>query len=102
MRTVRRVRSLAPEEAWELVTRGQARLLDLRTEIERRRYGWSPGTPRVSLSRHIAWPGGADTIYLYQHANRSKLTARRGAAEIRGGWAAWTAAGLPTQGDLTA
>lgn len=95
MRTVRRIRSIAPERAWELVGRGEAQLLDLRTELERRRYGWPPGAPRVSLTRHVAWPGGADTIYLCQHANRSKLTARRGAAEVAGGWPAWQAAGLP-------
>ena len=69
--------------------RGEAQLLDLRTELERRRYGWPPGAPRVSLTRHVAWPGSVDTIYLCQHANRSKLTAWRGAAEVAGGWPAW-------------
>jgi rhodanese-related sulfurtransferase len=95
MRAIRRVRSISPERTWEQVTHGQARLLDLRTELERRRYGWAPGIPRVSLTRHIAWPGAATTIYLCQHANRSKLTAWRGAAEVTGGWPAWQAAGLP-------
>ncbi len=95
MRPVRRVRSLTPEQVWEQVGRGEARLLDLRTELERRRYGSPPGTRRVSLTRHIAWPGAANTIYLCQHANRSKLTAWRGAAEVAGGWPAWQAAGLP-------
>jgi rhodanese-related sulfurtransferase len=97
VRPLRRIRSIAPERAWELVRRGEARLLDLRTEFERGRYGWPPGVPRVSLTRHVAWPGGADTIYLCQHANRSKLTARRGAGEIAGGWPAWQAAGLPIE-----
>jgi ADP-ribose pyrophosphatase YjhB (NUDIX family)/rhodanese-related sulfurtransferase len=97
VRPVRRSRSIAPERAWELVRRGEARLLDLRTELERGRYGWPPGAPRVSLTRHVAWPGGANTIYLCQHANRSKLTARRGASEIAGGWSAWQAAGLPIE-----
>ena len=94
MRTVRSIRSIAPEQASELVERGEARLLDLRTELERRRYGWPPGAPRVSLAKHVAWPEGPDTIYLCQHANRSKLTARRGAAEVAGGWPAWQAVGL--------
>jgi len=97
MRAVRRIRSIAPERAWELVQRGDARLLDLRTELERRRHGWPRDARRVSLTRHVAWPGGADTIYLCQHANRSKLTAWRGAAEVAGGWPAWRAAGLPIE-----
>ena len=97
MRAVGRISSISPELAWEHVRSGEARLFDLRTELERRRYGWPPGTRRVSLPRHIAWPGGADTIYLCQHANRSKLTAWRGAAEIAGGWPAWQAAGLPIE-----
>ena len=97
MSSIRRIRSIAPELAWDLVGRGEAQLLDLRTELERRRYGWPPGAPRVSLSRHIARPRGWDTIYLCQHANRSKLTARRGAAEVAGGWPAWQAAGLPIE-----
>ena len=41
-------------EAWARVQRGEARLLDLRTEAERRRYGWPPGAPRVSLAKHVA------------------------------------------------
>lgn len=97
VRSVGRVRSIAPERAWEQVARGQAQLLDLRTELERRQYGWPPRARRVSLTRHIVWPRGANTIYLCQHANRSKLTAWRGAAEVAGGWPAWQAAGLPIE-----
>jgi hypothetical protein len=41
-------------------------------------------------------------VYLCQHAVRSKLTGRRGAAEITGGWVAWTRAGLPVHRDTTA
>ena len=91
------VRAISPAEAWRAVQAGTARLLDLRTEAERRRYGWPPGAPRVSLVRHVAWPNGADAIYLCQHANRSKLTGRRGAAEVEGGWVAWEQAGLPIE-----
>ncbi len=97
MRTVRRIRSIAPERAWEQVGRGEAQLLDLRTELERRRYGWPPGARRVSLSQARRVARAADTIYLCQHANRSKLTAWRGAAEVAGGWPAWQAAGLPIE-----
>jgi rhodanese-related sulfurtransferase len=80
-----------------MVERGEARLLDLRTELERRIYGHPPGAPRVSLLRHSLWPNGPKTIYLCQHANRSKLTGWHGAAEVRGGWPAWEAAGLPIE-----
>jgi rhodanese-related sulfurtransferase len=97
MRAVRRLRSVSAEQAWDAVRRGDARLLDLRTELERRRYGWPPGAARVSLARHVLRPGGADTIYLCQHANRSKLTGRRGAAEVSGGWPAWVKAKLPIE-----
>ena len=92
-----RTKSLAPTDAWERVRRGEAHILDLRTEMERRRYGYPPGAPRVSLLRHVLNPAGTNTIYLCQHANRSKLTSWRGAAEIAGGWAAWEAAGLPVE-----
>jgi rhodanese-related sulfurtransferase len=97
MRPVGRIRSVSPQEAWTAAREGRARLLDLRTELERRRYGWPPGSPRVSLVRHVVAPGGADTIYLCQHANRSKLTGRRGAAEVAGGWPTWEEAGLPVE-----
>ena len=97
MRRVRVVRSVDPQEAWDAFQRGESQLLDLRTELERNRYGWPPGAPRVSLARHIAAPGGPEAIYLCQHANRSKLTGRRGAAEVAGGWPAWERAGLPVQ-----
>ena len=90
-------RSLEPREVWDLVQRGEARLLDLRTAVERRRYGAPPGAEPVSLPRHVASPKGSGTIYLCQHAVRSKLTTRRGAAEVAGGFAAWREAGLPIE-----
>ena len=52
----RGVRAIAPADAWKAVKAGEAQLLDLRTESERKRYGWPPGAPRVSLVRHVAWP----------------------------------------------
>ena len=89
------MRSLSPAEAWELVQRGEAEILDLRTEAERRRYGTVPGAHRVSLARHALQPEAPGKIYLCQHAIRSKLTLRNGAAEVAGGFAAWRRAGLP-------
>jgi rhodanese-related sulfurtransferase len=91
------VRSVAPYQAWALLERGDARLLDLRTEIERRRYGAPPGAIRVSLARHTIKPEGAGAIYLCQHAVRSKVTLRNGAAEVAGGFVAWRRAGLPIE-----
>ena len=90
-------RSLDPLEVWTLIQRGDARLLDLRTEVERRRYGAPPGAVPVSLPRHLLNPQGEGAIYLCQHAVRSKLTLRAGAAEVAGGFAAWQNADLPIE-----
>ena len=90
-------RALEPEAAWSAVQLGFAQILDLRTEIERRRYGAPPGAKQVSLAKHIASPEGPGAIYLCQHAIRSKVTLRRGAAEVAGGFAAWKEAGLPVE-----
>ena len=89
--------ALPPEEVWQRIERGEAKLLDLRTAAERRRYGAPPGAVAVSLARHVANPEGAPAVYLCQHAVRSKLTLRKGAAEVAGGFAAWKKAGLPVE-----
>jgi CIC family chloride channel protein len=88
-------RSFTAGEAWAAASRGEVAILDLRTGSERHRYGWPPGAPRVSLLRHVFWPGGPSTVYLCQHGIRSRLTLWRGAAQIEGGWLAWREAGLP-------
>lgn len=90
-------RSMTPREVWEAAERGEVKILDLRTELERRRYGVPPGAIPVSLARHIAAPRSAPVVYLCQHAVRSKLTGRRGAAEVEGGFVAWVEAGLPVE-----
>jgi rhodanese-related sulfurtransferase len=90
-------RSVDPDEVWTLLEHGEARLLDLRTNIERRRYGAPPGAEPVSLTRHVQTPEGEGTIYLCQHAVRSKATLRNGAAEVAGGFVAWRRAGLPIE-----
>jgi rhodanese-related sulfurtransferase len=91
------VAELTPEEAWERVQRGEARILDLRTAVERRRHGSPPGAEPVSLLRHAVRPGGGDTIYLCQHGVRSKLAGRGDACGVAGGFAAWKQAGLPVE-----
>ncbi len=88
-------RSIPPQEVWARLQRGEAGLLDLRTEVERRRYGAPPGAIRVSLARHVVKPEAEGSIYLCQHAVRSKVTLRNGAAEVAGGFVAWRRAGLP-------
>jgi rhodanese-related sulfurtransferase len=93
----RALRSIAPQEVWRLLQHGEAQLLDLRTEIERRRYGAPPGAISVSLARHVLNPEGEGTIYLCQHAVRSKATLRNGAAEVAGGFVAWQHGGLPIE-----
>lgn len=86
-----------PEEAWRSAERGSIEILDLRTRAERRRYGYPPGARKVSLLRHALLPRGPGSIYLCQHANRSKLTGRRGASEVEGGFEAWVERGLPVE-----
>jgi rhodanese-related sulfurtransferase len=90
-------RSIDPREVWQALERGEARLLDLRSELERRRYGAPPGAIPVSLAKHTVKPEGERAIYLCQHAVRSKLTMRNGAAEVAGGFVAWERAGLPVE-----
>jgi rhodanese-related sulfurtransferase len=90
-------RSLHPQAAWNAVELGFAEILDLRTELERRRHGAPPGARPVSLVKHVANPEGPGSIYLCQRALRSKATLRRGAAEVAGGFAAWEEAGLPIE-----
>ncbi len=90
-------RSLGVEAVWAAVERADVRLLDLRSEAERRRHGAPPGAEPVSLAEHLANPGGPGVVYLCQHAIRSKLTLRRGAAEVAGGFVAWKRAGLPVE-----
>jgi rhodanese-related sulfurtransferase len=88
-------RSLDPNEVWEAMQRGDGRLLDLRTALERRRYGAPRGAVPVSLALHVLKPEGQGAVYLCQHAVRSKATLRNGAAEVAGGFVAWRRAGLP-------
>lgn len=91
------MRSLPPEEAWRRVQAGDAELLDLRTKAERRLLGFPPTSRKVSLGVHALRPQGPGTIYLCQHAIRSKLTLRNGAAEVAGGFAEWSDRGLPVE-----
>ena len=59
--------------------------------------GAPPGAIPVSLARHVLKPEGEGALYLCQHAVRSKLTLRAGAAEVAGGFVAWQRAELPVE-----
>ena len=87
---------ISPTDAWRETQERGTRILDLRTNAERRRYGSPPGAVPVSLLRHAMTPD-RNAIYLCQHAVRSKLPAQRGAREITGGFVAWQEAGLPIE-----
>ncbi len=91
-------RALTVQEAWDAVREGHAQILDLRTRVERRRYGWPPGAKRASLLWHSLFPRRPGVIYLCQHAVRSKVPAARGAPEVKGGFVEWEKAGLPIEG----
>ena|SRR5438067_583341 len=89
--------SVDPRDVWAALERGEATLLDLRTKLERRQHGAPPDAVRVSLLRHTLHPAGPPAVYLCQHAVRSKLTLRNGAAEVAGGFARWRDEGLPVE-----
>ena len=89
--------SIDPEAVFERARAGELRILDLRTKAERKRYGAPPGAVPASLARHLVHPEGPGTVYLCQHAVRSKLTQRGGADEVAGGFKAWRDAGLPVE-----
>ena len=97
MSGTREARSLDVDAVWAALGRGDLRLLDLRSRAERRRHGAPPGAEPVSLAAHVANPEGRGVVYLCQHAIRSKLTLRRGAAEVAGGFVDWKKAGLPVE-----
>lgn len=91
------LRTIPAEEAWQETGTTGRPILDLRTRAERRRFGYPPGSVKVSLLWHTVAPR-RDAIYLCQHAVRSKLPASRGAREIAGGFVAWERSGLPIHG----
>lgn len=90
-------RAVSPAEAWRLTQETGKAILDLRTRAERQKFGYPPGSAKVSLLWHAVAPR-RDAIYLCQHAVRSKLPASRGAREIAGGFVAWKRDGLPVEG----
>ena len=91
------VRAVSAEHAWQETQSSGRPILDLRTRAERRKFGYPPGSVKVSLLRHALAPS-RDAMYLCQHAVRSKLPASRGASEVAGGFVAWKRDGQPIEG----
>jgi rhodanese-related sulfurtransferase len=100
----RRVRSVAPIEAWDAQRAGTLLIVDVRQPQEWRS-GVVPGAARIplpELSRRTAeLPEGNALAFLCRSGHRSVLAARharrRGheVVSIRGGMAAWSAECLP-------
>jgi rhodanese-related sulfurtransferase len=91
------VRAVSPEDAWRITQETGGAIFDLRTRAERRKFGYPPGSRKVSFFWHSIAPN-RHAIYLCQHAVRSKLPASRGATEIAGGFVAWIRDSLPIDG----
>lgn len=89
--------SVDPRDVWSALERDEVELLDLRTGAERKLHGAPPGSRHVSLLKAMLHPAAAPAVYLCQHAVRSKLTLRNGAAEVAGGFARWRDEGLPVE-----
>ena len=87
--------SVDPRDVWAALQRGEAQLLDLRTTAERKRHGAPPGAVHASFVQALLHPAGPPAVYLCQHALRSRLTLRHGAAQVAGGFRRWCDEGLP-------
>ncbi len=111
-----RIARLDPATAWAAARAGDALIVDIRSDDERRRDGVVPGSlhvPRTVLEWRVdpesGWAnphvGGADRrlILLCAHGWSSSLAAATlldlgysAAGDVEGGFEAWRAAGLPT------
>ncbi len=101
----RKIKTLAPVEAWEAHQRSDLVLVDVRQRPEWRS-GVVPGALRIplhELSRRIEELPRENTVaFLCRSGHRSTLAARQAlrrgidVASISGGMIAWQRAGLPT------
>ena len=109
-----RIERLEPREAWEAASAGEALLVDIRSEDERRTWGVAPGglhLPRTVLEWrvdptsgwHNAHVDGHDRLlvlctdgYSSSLAAATLVTMGYGrAGDVAGGFRAWRLAGLP-------
>jgi rhodanese-related sulfurtransferase len=109
------IRRVDPEAAWAAASAGEALIVDIRSEDERRRDGVVPGSlhvPRTVLewradpesrwrNEHVAG-SGRRLLLLCAHGWSSSLAAatlvelgHEDAGDVDGGFEAWVAAGLP-------
>ena len=106
-----RIRRLEPAEAWAAAVAGEATIVDVRS-TEDRAAGVVPGSVHVPrtvlewrLAPHSEWRNpdlvGSPILLMCAHGFSSVLAAATlvdlgvDAADIRGGFEAWAAAGLP-------
>jgi rhodanese-related sulfurtransferase len=112
-----RIERLAPDEAWQAASAGQALIVDIRSGDDRRRDGIVPGSlhiPRTVLEWRVdpasGWSnphvGGRDRrlVLICSHGYSSSLAAAtlvdlgfERAGDVTGGFRAWLASGLPTR-----
>jgi rhodanese-related sulfurtransferase len=109
-----RIERLEPHEAWAAVAAGEALLVDIRSEDDRRRWGIAPGglhLPRTVLEWRVdptsGWhnphvDGHERLLLLCTDGYSSSLAAatlvtmgRERAGDVTGGFRAWRLAGLP-------
>ena len=112
------IRRVDPETAWAAASAGEALIVDIRSDDERRRDGVVPGSvhvPRTVLewradptsswsNEHVAG-SGRRLLLLCAHGWSSSLAAatlvelgHEDAGDVGGGFEAWVAAGLPRAG----
>jgi rhodanese-related sulfurtransferase len=111
-----RINRVDPRRAWAVACAGDALIVDIRSDDERRREGVVPGSlhlPRTVLEWRVdpasRWSnphvGGSDRrlVLLCAHGWSSSLAAASlvdlgftRAGDVEGGFEAWLAAGLPT------
>jgi rhodanese-related sulfurtransferase len=112
----RRITRAEPEAAWAAASAGDALIVDIRADDERRRDGIVPGSlhvPRTVLEWRVDESSGWSNPHLAGRRRRILLLCAHGcssslaasslvemgldAGDVRGGFEAWLAAALPTR-----
>jgi rhodanese-related sulfurtransferase len=111
-----KIERLAPDEAWQAASSGQALIVDIRSDDDRRRDGIVPGSlhiPRTVLEWRVDPASGSSNphvgdrdrrlLLICSHGESSSLAAATlvemgfgRAGDVSGGFEAWLASDLPT------
>jgi rhodanese-related sulfurtransferase len=111
-----RIERLAPDEAWQAASTGQALVVDIRSDDDRRRDGIVPGSlhiPRTVLEWRVDPASGSSNPHVGGHDRRLLIICSHGessslaaatlvemgferAGDVSGGFEAWLASDLPT------